>query len=965
MLKLVRTQASTSSEHEDQFLRRDQWLRSWAMKLCQGDADSADDLLQNAFIQFCLRRVDLESISDIDAYLYTMLRNLRLSQLMLATRTERRTIPIEEYDTVDRGLLATDPTGRLQACVDVSSVCEWACHRKEESKSASVLILRFFHGLLSSEIAPIIGSSSRIVGAWLQVARRELRAHRQGADGESGRFEAGTAQQHSAFIDCATTIDQLRARIFTSHKGPCLSDRDLKRLYVEHSGTISCSRLAHVVSCQECLRGALVRIDLPNGPEGPIGSSDSMTLVGKSASESTATSMSSQLLRRWRGGLQDVLEHSPSKLLLGTNGFIVGRLKVHSEMSEISVEVAVTEPPTFIEVFGSQGVEMLLFELSPPPNGGARQSTHVEYAEGRSLTVTVDFTRPKPVIELQYHDPLFVAAPDPLLEEPQAVLPEPALRQFPNSWLQSLWNVSQRHFAWSAMRVKGPAIGLGMIVLIAALWWYRQLTPTPAFAAGLLRQAAQGEQIDLGATDSSTHCVLRFEESSEGRAVRRSRIDIRYSGLKRIKAVRVYDESNHLEAGEWTSANGERTIYRPGKKAVKESSATQSAITSANTWRFEPTAQEFTRLVSGLVAQDVSEESGRWIITYQRPSSSPNNPLVEATLVLDKRYLEAKEQTLVLQEAGITREFHFTESRRERLSNADEDQSYFTPEPELAGGPIIAPRLGAPIARALTGVDRDRFEMALTYQLHQLEPCLAGHPAVNIGDDGRLIVDARTNTPRCSKDVTRGLSAFAGPSLVSVEVATVTPTDNHVLTLDELEHIRGYDLFTAYFASRVLNRDAEREAIRQKVAWASEHSRDVVYHAEALAQLTQRWQLDSLRQLDLNSVRKWQEMVRAHAIELVREEQLLRTELQPILFPDMPSPPSPAAQELNGLSDISPVVDELVALAMLQDETIRSLCTPPSQGGLDRPLDPVALGSSFDRAVAVASALTQKWPLDP
>jgi hypothetical protein len=255
--------------------------------------------------------------------------------------------------------------------------------------------------------------------------------------------------------------------------------------------------------------------------------------------------------------------------------------------------------------------------------------------------------------------------------------------------------------------------------------------------------------------------------------------------------------------------------------------------------------------------------------------------------------------------------------------------------------------------------------MALTYQLHQLEPCLAGHPAVNIGEDGRLIVDARTNTPQCSKDVTRGLSAFAGPSLVSVEVATVTPTDNHVLTLDELEHIRGYDLFTAYFASRVLNRDAEREATRQKVAWASEHSRDVVYHAEALAQLTQRWQVDSLRQLDLNSVRKWQEMVRAHAIELVREEQLLRTELQPILFPDMLSPPSPAAQELNGLSDISPVVDELVALAMLQDETIRSLCTPPSQGGPDRPFDPVAFGSSFARAVAVASALTQKWPLDP
>lgn len=968
MLKLVRTTASAISSHEDQFLRRYEWLRSWAMKLSHNDADAADDLLQTAFIQFCLRQIDLASIKNIEVYLYTMLRNLRLSQLRLAARAERRTISIGEYDSMEIGLHAVDPAYRLQACVDLSLVCDWACSRKETSKCASVLILRFFHGYQPSEIAPIIGSSARIVGAWLQVARRDLRAHLQADINESHGYEVPAAQRHSAFVDCATTIDDLRARVFSSHQGPCLSESELSQLYGEHSQSISRSRLAHVVSCQACLKRVAMRIDLPNGPDRPQDSSDSSSLTNKATVRSGGQPMLSRLLRRWRRGLQGVLEHSPSGLCLGVDGFIVGVLKVHSEMSEISVEVNLKESTGFLEVFSSQGVQMLLFEATDPTTGGALQTTHVEFAEGRSLTVTVDFTRSKPVVHLRYYDPLFVAAPETLVDDSSEYLPEASFVDVGSSWRQSLWNKWQCALGSWSMPIWQVSIGLCAVLMFLGIWWYAQYTPASVFAAGLLREAAQQEQVGIRAPDIATHRTLRIQESLDGRALAEQHIEIWYSGRQRVKAARIYDDHNHLEAGEWTAASGARTVYRPGAQAKTESPATDSPVTSQEIWRWEPTAKGFTALVSNLVARDVREEAGSWVITYQRTSSSPSTPLVRATLVLDKKQLHATRQTIVLQEVGATREFRFTEDRSERFPIAAVDQAHFIPELELTKAPLAAlfasPQLAA-AERRLTGTDRDRFEMALTYQLHLLEPCLSEHPSVNVGDDGRLVVGARAKTPQCSRDVARGLAGFAGPTLSNLEVVAVPSTDTPPLTLDEVERIGGYDLFRTYFASRVLDSERARDAIRQEAAWATARSRSVVYHAQALSQLTERWRADSLQQLDPNSVRKWQEMVRAHAIELSREEQVLRRELQPMLFSNLPSPPQAIPQPLNNLSDIAPIVDELVALALRQDETIRSLCTVSEPSASANTLDPTALGPSFDRAVTVASALTRTWPFDP
>src|SRR5882672_853073 len=67
--------------HEEAFLARYARLRSWALHLTENDQERAEDLVHDAYIQFTFARPDLNSIGNLNGYLYTMLRNLHLSQV--------------------------------------------------------------------------------------------------------------------------------------------------------------------------------------------------------------------------------------------------------------------------------------------------------------------------------------------------------------------------------------------------------------------------------------------------------------------------------------------------------------------------------------------------------------------------------------------------------------------------------------------------------------------------------------------------------------------------------------------------------------------------------------------------------------------------------------------------------------------------------------------------------------------
>src|SRR6266545_6476147 len=169
--------ATLPGSHEDLFIARYRRLTAAALRLVEGQRAAAEDLVQDAFIQFTLKQPDLNSIKSLDDYLYVMLRNLHISQARRASQSQTTQLVISDYDTAQMGLRLIDPQRRLQARDDLRRVCEYASQRKETSKAASVLILRFFHLYFPSEIASVLRTTKYAVATWLLTARRESRLY--------------------------------------------------------------------------------------------------------------------------------------------------------------------------------------------------------------------------------------------------------------------------------------------------------------------------------------------------------------------------------------------------------------------------------------------------------------------------------------------------------------------------------------------------------------------------------------------------------------------------------------------------------------------------------------------------------------------------------------------------------------------------------------------------------------------
>lgn len=163
MLKPVPNPCELATSHEDLFIARYQRLIEWALRLTGGHHPAAEDLVHDAYIQFSLKQPKLAAIESLDDYLYVMLRNLHISQARRASQNPTMRLAISEFDTARMGLRLVDPQRRLQARDDLRQVCQYAVHRKETSKAASVLILRFFHFYFLAEIAKILRTTRQAV----------------------------------------------------------------------------------------------------------------------------------------------------------------------------------------------------------------------------------------------------------------------------------------------------------------------------------------------------------------------------------------------------------------------------------------------------------------------------------------------------------------------------------------------------------------------------------------------------------------------------------------------------------------------------------------------------------------------------------------------------------------------------------------------------------------------------------
>src|SRR5688500_9644252 len=176
MLDKRRLVAQPDEKREELFTQRYEDLLAWALRLTNQQRESAEDLVQDAFVQFLLGRTRLEEIENIDGYLRRMLRYMHLSRMSRAAQhLHDSALSVADYDSLRLSWTGIEPPRRMQAVEEMWQICSYACSRKESSRASSVLILRFFHDYFPTEIASILNTSRHCVDQWQRLARREVK----------------------------------------------------------------------------------------------------------------------------------------------------------------------------------------------------------------------------------------------------------------------------------------------------------------------------------------------------------------------------------------------------------------------------------------------------------------------------------------------------------------------------------------------------------------------------------------------------------------------------------------------------------------------------------------------------------------------------------------------------------------------------------------------------------------------
>lgn len=411
MLDQRRVAAQPDEKREQLFTERYEGLLAWALRLTKHQRESAEDLVQDAFVQFMLSRTRLEEIENIDGYLRRMLRYMHASRMNRSAQHLHETaLTVADYDSCRFGWTAIEPPRRMQASEELHQICTYACSRKESSRAGSVLILRFFHDYFPTEIAGILNSSRHCVDEWQRLARREVKLFMN----EPGRLrfvDAKTASERQQVkylrSDCDLMLG-LRQMIFNSCRGECLSRQELEETYSKgHGEALATTKLAHIVSCPKCLDAVNNLLGLPllaeryqaetcNSKEPPQDGTGGGASGGGSG----------DLTKRFGHRLRETHEHKPHELRIAVNGFLVSSLKVSSELSELNLNLTPDDPIEFVELSSEQGIQLLFFSINP--NGvQSEQWAWIELSEGRLLEACFR-NENGPSLHVVYKDP----APD-------------------------------------------------------------------------------------------------------------------------------------------------------------------------------------------------------------------------------------------------------------------------------------------------------------------------------------------------------------------------------------------------------------------------------------------------------------------------------------------------------------------------------------------------------------------------
>ncbi|HEU4432211.1 MAG TPA: RNA polymerase sigma factor [Pyrinomonadaceae bacterium] len=766
-----RRAARPEDRREQLFTERYESLLAWALRLTNQNHEAAEDLVQDAFVQFMLGRTGLEQIENIDGYLRRMLRYMQASRMSRqAQRLHDTALSVADYDSLTLGWTAIEPPRRMQAFEELQQICSYACARKESSRAGSVLILRYFHDYFPTEIASVLGTSRHCVDQWQRLARREVKLFMN----EPGRLRfvnAKCAAERAASRSFASTGDpmtELRQMIFLSCQRPCLPANELREIYAAgNTDALTTTKLGHIVSCGSCLDAVNSLLGLPllaqrGQPAASVDPTDHPSDKDGPPSEGSGGGTSGGGPNDVRGRLgrhlRAISEHKPQELRVAVNGAPVSSLKISSDLTQVDLNLNADEAVEFVEITSEQGVLLLFF--SSGKGSESEQWAWIELSEGRTLAAFLRL-QDGPSLRVIYKDPLPVelsATPEILqatsLSSPLALVQtvDETMKSrvvthravdLLRSWTKKLVGVLKRGEAGVVDGGNGDAddaritlfspqldrpslwarpgfiaVLIAALLVAAGLVWLNRPAPVLT-AAVLLDRAGVAEAAVEQLPDRVSHRVINLEErrSPEGAVVSRRRIEIWQNHATGDRAQRLYDESNELVAATWQKADGARVVYQHGSRVRSQTAPAAPAdllLSLENVWQLDPSARIFSNLVAEPSAVRVDRRSTTYVLTYEKERAIGASRLLKASLTLNQSDLRPIEQTLLVQRGGDLREYRSAETSFELVPSKAVDKAVFEVEPELIGGARPTGRTGDWAHRDLTSSRVPPLTSALT-----------------------------------------------------------------------------------------------------------------------------------------------------------------------------------------------------------------------------------------------------------
>lgn len=538
-MRLVRSNPLGPATLDDLFVLKYEWLMRWALHFAQGDRSTAEDLVQDTFVRFAITHPELDDPENAEALLYTYLKHVHLAHLRRVQKYPFQNLSIDEFDSISVGLRQNPSTNPIDVQNNLRRILAYLCWRKDSTKAASILILRFFYGYFPEEITRIGLVSRPVVDNGLRAARKDLKRHLSDSN-EARVLSWESVPEFVPSREALPTerfIDEIREILLSWRRGACLpAEQLIGRYAVEAPRPIECELLAHIASCQRCLDVITHAQKIPPPADRSFESALVERHNPKQISREIAFAKDGGLKRSLsvvRDRIQEVLEHQPRSLTLVVNGHVVATQDVSFAVCKQEVEINIGMPIELIEVLSEQGLCLLAMPVfSVPPSAPPEIYRQVRLSCGRTVEAWLRFTSMGPRIETSYRDPALLNAVEESAEfdgrdaadgdqrgvSSLVVIGNPGLRQ-----RESLWSKLRARLKQVSLPDMNPIFATALILAAASFLcfvvWWNQLPHITTIAL-----LAHAEAWDATAHPSRTPGVIyqRISIKTQQRIVNRT-----------------------------------------------------------------------------------------------------------------------------------------------------------------------------------------------------------------------------------------------------------------------------------------------------------------------------------------------------------------------------------------------------------------------------------------------------------